>query len=138
MLNKFVVQGRFVDDPRMSKTANGKPYVYGTIACNRTFKDKETGERKADFFDYVAWGKMAELVSEYGAKGRMVIFDGTMENRDWTDENGKVHRKIQMRVQDVILQDNRDTRPARNDAEGYTPVTEGYSVMADDDEVLPF
>ena len=138
MLNKFIVQGRFVDDPRTAKTVNGKMYVYGTIACNRTFKSKETGEREAEFFDCVAWGKVAELVAEYCAKARMVIFEGTMENSKWTDENGKVHRKIQMRVQDMILMDNRETRVSANTAASYDDGMVSGDEAMDDDGGLPF
>lgn len=71
MLNKIFLQGRLVADPEMRHTPSGVAVASLRLAVDRDFKDKETGEKKADFINVVAWRSTAEFVSRYFTKGRM-------------------------------------------------------------------
>ena len=55
MLNKIFLQGRLVADPELRHTQNGVAVASFRLAVDRDFKDRETGERKADFINVVAW-----------------------------------------------------------------------------------
>ena len=61
MLNKIFLQGRLVADPEMRHTPSGVAVASLRLAVDRDFKDKETGEKKADFINVVAWRSTAEL-----------------------------------------------------------------------------
>lgn len=71
MLNRVVVMGRLVHDPELKQTQSGICVTTFSIAVERDFKDKSTGEKVADFLDVVAWRQTAEFVCKYFSKGRM-------------------------------------------------------------------
>ena len=54
MLNKIFLQGRLVADPELRHTQSGVAVTSFRIAVDRNYKDRETGERKADFINVVA------------------------------------------------------------------------------------
>ena len=62
MLNKIFLQGRLGADPELRHTQNGIAVASFRLAVDRDFKDRETGERKADFINIVAWRQTAEFV----------------------------------------------------------------------------
>ena len=70
MLNKIFIMGRLTRDPELRRTQTGTPVASFSLAVDRDFKDKSTGERTTDFIDVVAWRQTGELVSRYFTKGR--------------------------------------------------------------------
>ena len=88
MLNRIIVMGRLTKDPEL-RDAKGTPVCTIRIACDRDFKS-QNGERETDFIDVVAWRGLADTVSKYFTKGRMIVVDGRLQIRPWTDrENVK-------------------------------------------------
>lgn len=88
MLNKVFIQGRLVADPELRHTQNGIAVTSFRIAVDRNYKDRETGERKADFINVVAWRHTGEFVSRYFSKGQMALVEGVLQVRDYTDREG--------------------------------------------------
>ena len=88
MLNKIFLQGRLVADPELRHTQNGVAVASFRLAVDRDFKDRETGERKADFFNVVAWRQTGEFVSRYFGKGNLILVEGELQTRSYTDKNG--------------------------------------------------
>ncbi len=76
MLNKIFLQGRLVADPELCHTQNGVAVASFRLAVDRDFKDRETGERKADFINVVAWRQTGEFVSRFLTKGRLAVVEG--------------------------------------------------------------
>lgn len=62
MLNKIFLMGRLTRDPEMRHTQNGTAVASFSIAVDRDFKDKQSGEKVTDFVDIVAWRSTAEFV----------------------------------------------------------------------------
>ena len=87
MLNQISIMGRLVKDPEL-RYVNETPFCAIRIACDRDYKNAN-GEKEADFFDVVSWRKLAETVSRYTAKGRMVSVVGRLQMRLWQDGEGK-------------------------------------------------
>lgn len=85
MLNKIFLQGRLVADPELRHTQNGVAVASFRLAVDRDFKDRETGERKADFINVVAWRQTGEFVSRFLTKGRLAVVEGKLQTRDYTD-----------------------------------------------------
>ena len=73
MLNKIFIMGRLTRDPELRRTQTGTPVASFSLAVDRDFKDKSTGERTTDFIDVVAWRQTGEFVSRYFTKGRMAV-----------------------------------------------------------------
>ena len=91
MINTVIFMGRITADPEIKTTSSGISFCKFTVAVDRKFADKTTGERQADFISCVAWGKTAEFVSKYFSKGKMIIVEGTLQNNNYTDSNGVKH-----------------------------------------------
>ncbi len=87
-MNKAILMGRLTADPELKATTNGVSVCSFTVAVNRRFV-KAGEERKADFINCVAWRNTAEFICNYFAKGRMIGLIGSIQTRDWTDNEGK-------------------------------------------------
>ena len=87
MLNHISIMGRLVRDPELRRFKE-TPVCTIRIACDRDYRNAN-GEKEADFLDVVSWRKLAEIVSQYAAKGRMVSVDGRLQMRSWEDGEGK-------------------------------------------------
>ena len=91
MINTVILMGRLTADPDSGQTQSGTAYCRFTVAVDRNFADKTTGERQADFISCVAWRQTAEFINKYFSKGRMIIIKGSLQNNNYTDKNGVKH-----------------------------------------------
>ena len=69
MLNHITIMGRLTRDPEMRVTGSGISVANFSVAVDRDFPSKESGEKETDFIDCVAWRKTAEFVTKYFFKG---------------------------------------------------------------------
>lgn len=90
-LNKVILFGRLTKDPDFRQTQSGTPVCKFTVACDRPFANKQTGERECDFIEVQAWRNTAEFVSRYFTKGSAITVEGSIRNNNWTDNNGTKH-----------------------------------------------
>jgi single-strand DNA-binding protein len=81
MLNRTIIMGRLVRDPELKTTQSGLSVTSFSVAVERDFKDKGSGEKITDDFDVVAWRQTAEFVCKYFSKGRMIVVDGKLQSR---------------------------------------------------------
>ena len=107
MLNKIIIMGRFGRDPEKRCTQNGTPVATFSLAVERDFKDKNTGERVTDWLDVVAWRQTAEFVSRYFSKGRMATVEGRLQSRTYTDRDGIKRKAVEIVADNVYFSDSR-------------------------------
>ena len=107
MLNKIFIMGRLTRDPELRRTQTGTPVASFSLAVDRDFKDKTTGERATDFIDVVAWRGTAEFVSRYFTKGRMAVVEGRLQIRDWTDKEGGKRRSAEVIADNIYFGDSK-------------------------------
>ena len=154
MLNRIVLMGRLTRDPELRHTQTGTPVASFSLAVDRDFKDKQTGEKATDFIDIVAWRQTGEFVSRYFTKGRMAVVEGRRQLRDWTDKEGNKRRSAEVVADSVYFgdakKDSDSTRcaPPPTGGSSSTPPTGGYPApvggfdqfaeLSDDDGDLPF
>ena len=91
MLNKVILMGRLCADPEIKTTNSCTTVCNFRVAVNRGYVSKSTGERQADFINVTCWRQTAEFVSKYFRKGSMIIVEGSLQNNDYTDQNGVKH-----------------------------------------------
>jgi single-strand DNA-binding protein len=115
-LNKVMIIGNLGRDPEMRYTPNGKPVTSFSVAVSRTYMKPE-GERTevTDWFNVVAWGRLAEICSQYLTKGSMVYVEGRLETRSWEGDNGQKHYRTEVVANDVNILDRRG-RPDESSA----------------------
>ncbi len=150
MLNHIVIMGRLVRDPELRRTGSGIAVASFRVAVDRDFAPKDGGERKADFIDCVAWRQTGEFISKYFTKGRMIVVDGRLEMRDWTDKEGNKRTSAEIVVANAYFGDSkRDGDSVNSYGAPAAPAYGGYSAPAsnpasdfamldDDDAQLPF
>lgn len=134
MLNHITIMGRITHELELKTTNSGIPVVSFSIAVDRDFSDKETGERGVDFIDVVAWRHTAEFVSRYFTKGRMAVVSGRLQTRNWTDKDGNKRKSVEIVAENVYFGDSK-----RNDSEPSAPsAPSDFAPIAGEDEGLPF
>ena len=151
-LNRVVIMGRLTRDPELRRTQTGTAVTSFSLAVDRDFKSRESGEKATDFIDVVAWRQTAEFVCQYFAKGRMAVVEGRLQIRDWKDKDGNNRRSAEVVADNIYFGDSK--RDSAGDMGGYSapaytapaggysaPVGGGSSGFAEIDEEdgdLPF
>lgn len=145
-MNKVALMGRLTRDPeiRFSNSQNPVEIANFSLAVNRRYK--RDGEPDADFFDCVAFGKTAEVLEKYVAKGTQIGIVGRLQSRTWEDQEGRKRKAIEVVVEELDFcgskkesqSTGRQEEPAPAPAaegmpEGFFPIQEGA-----EDEDLPF
>ena len=119
MLNRIVIMGRLVRDPELRTTQSGISVTSFTLAVDRDFKNRDSGEKSTDFIDVVAWRQTAEFVCKYFAKGRMAVAEGRLQIRDWKDRDGNNRRSAEVVADNVYFGDSK--RDSGGDSYGGPP-----------------
>ena len=140
-MNKVFLIGNLTRDPEFRETPSGVPMCRFTIAVNRNYKNAD-GERQTDFFNCTAWRVTAETISRYTKKGNKVAVTGSIELRDYEDNQGARRTAV-----DVIVQDFEMLTP-RDNSNGFDDVADAPRQSApkkkpmlqamDDDSDIPF
>ena len=150
MLNHITIMGRLTRDPELRRTGSGTAVASFTVAVDRDYAPKDGGERKTDFINCVAWSQTGEFISKYFSKGRMIVVDGRLEIRDWTDKDGNKRTTAEIRVENAYFGDSKRDSDGGNTYAAPAPAFGGYSapaasapasdfaMLADDDAQLPF
>lgn len=101
MLNKVIIMGRITRDPELKTAKSGIEMCNFSVAVERPFKDKVSGERQTDFLDCVAFRGTAKFVSSYFKKGNMILVEGSIQNNHYTDDSGTKHYAEKIMVENV-------------------------------------
>lgn len=88
MLNHIVIMGRLTRDPELRYTNSNVPVASLSVAVDRDFGKDPDGNKQTDFFECVAWRQTGEFISKYFSKGSMIVLEGQMQSRRWTDRDG--------------------------------------------------
>ena len=100
-MNLVILHGRITADPTI-RTANSGTKIAGfTIAVDRRLKDKTTGERKTDFCRCTAFGKTAEMLERFWAKGKEILVEGELQQNDYVAQDGHDVKSYQVVVNQV-------------------------------------
>lgn len=112
-LNKVMIIGNLGRDPEMRYTPSGRPVTTFSVATNRQYTNAE-GEKQTDteWFNVVAWGKLAEICNQYLSKGRQVYVEGRLQTRRWEDSQGTRHTSVEIVAKEMIML---GSRPSEDD-----------------------
>ena len=113
MLNEVILMGRLTRDPEIRYTQSNTPVTSFTLAIGRDRKSPN-GERQTDFIDCVAWGKQAEFVKSWFAKGVMAIVVGRIHSRNWEDRNGNKRTSIEINANEVLFGESKKDKRSGN------------------------
>jgi single-strand DNA-binding protein len=99
-VNKVILVGNLTRNPELRHTGNKKPVCVMGLATNRNWTD-ENGEKheEPEYHRIVAWGKLAETCHQYLRKGRKVYFEGRLQTRPYTGQDG-----IEKQATEIVLE----------------------------------
>jgi single-strand DNA-binding protein len=97
--NRIILVGRLTRDPELRATPDGISVVRFTLAVDRGMRAGE--ERQTDFFDIVAFRQLADNVANYVTKGRLVLVEGRLHTRRYTDREGNPRKAYEV-VADTV------------------------------------
>ncbi len=140
-MNKVFLIGNLTRDPELSETAGGVPVCHFSIAVNRNYSSQD-GERQTDFFNCTAWRAMAESIARYTKKGKKVSVVGSIQLRNYEDNQGVKRTAVDIIAQDVEFLSPRENGDSfdeldetpRQSAPKRKPVLQ----TMDDDSDIPF
>ena len=145
MLNHITIMGRLTRDPELRRTGSGIAVASFTLAVDRDFPNKETGEKETDFIDCVAWRQTGEFVSKYFTKGRMAVVSGRLQIRKWQNDQGENRYSTEVVADNVYFGDSKregntgnTPTPAPSYTPPVTPDASDFALLDDDDAQLPF
>jgi single-strand DNA-binding protein len=114
----YLIIGRFVNDPEMKYTPTERPYTKFRFATSRYWKDA-SGERveKTTFFNATAWAKLAEVINQYGAKGRLALVESDdIDASAYTNKAGEPACSLEITVRSLTFLDKNGHKEAAEPA----------------------
>ena len=156
MLNHITIMGRFTRDPEMRVTGSGMSVANFSVAVDRDFPSKESGEKETDFIDCVAWRKTAEFVTKYFFKGSLAVVSGRLQIRSWVDDDGNKRRTAEVVADNIYFgsskRDSGSPAATHNTLAGdagnssfsetlayaQSKMGSDFAMLDDDDAQLPF
>jgi single-strand DNA-binding protein len=87
-LNKVYLIGRLTHDPELRSTPSGQQVATVKLATSRVWNDQATRQKReaTEFHTVVAWGRLAEICSQYLKRGGLAMFEGRLQTRSWDDK----------------------------------------------------
>ena len=110
-MNKVFLIGNLTRDPELTETPSGVAVCRFSIAVNRNYTSGD-GERQTDFFNCVAWRGLGETIARYTQKGKKVSVAGSIQLRNYEDNQG-----IKRTVVDIVVSDVEFLSPKENEEE---------------------
>lgn len=137
-LNKVILGGRLTADVELKSTQSGVSVCSFSLAVNRKYSKE--GEQATDFINCQAWRNTAEFISKYFKKGSSLCVIGSIQVRNWTDQNGQKRYSTEVVVDEALFVDSKSDNQTAQGASyipgEYIPQPHYEEISADDD--LPF
>lgn len=135
-MNKVILIGNLTRDPELTETTSGIKVCRFSLAVTRNYTGSD-GERKTDFFNCVAWRGLGETVAKYSRKGNKLSVSGSIELRNYEDNEG-----VKRTAVDIVAQDVEFLTPRPSDGNDSAGEHRGGGRPAlqefDDDGDIPF
>ena len=134
-MNKVFLIGNLTRDPELTETAGGVSVCHFSIAVNRNYTSSD-GERQTDFFNVTAWRGLADTVSRFCKKGSKVCVSGSIQMRNYEDNNGQKRIAVDVIAQDVEFLNSK----SQNQGDDYFEAGDKPAALQafDDDGDIPF
>lgn len=135
-MNSVQLLGRLTKDPDVRYSDGGSTIARFTIAVDRRFKQE--GGETADFINCIAFGKTAEFIEKYFAKGVKIALNGRIQTGSYTNKDGVKVYTTDVVVENVEFAESKNSNVGNNvsatsNNEDFVSVPDGI-----DDGELPF
>ncbi|ETX08285.1 single-stranded DNA-binding protein [Candidatus Entotheonella palauensis] len=100
-LNSVTLLGNLTRDPELRYTPQGTAVTTFGLAVNRRYSQEGQQKEEVCFVDIVAFGRQAETVNEYLAKGNLALVEGRLQWRSWETPEGQKRSKHEVVANNV-------------------------------------
>lgn len=107
MLNKIMIIGNVGKDPEMRFTPSGKPVTSFSVAVSRKYTVDGERREETEWFNVVAWNKLAEICNQYLNKGSKVFIEGRLQTRTWEGQDGEKKYRTELVASDMEMLDRK-------------------------------
>ncbi len=101
MINSVIILGRLTSNPELRISKNGKKVLTIAVAVERKYL--QNSERLTDFFNVVAWEKIADFIYSYFRKGSIIAIQGNLQTRTYEDKQGNKRKAVEIIAENVSL-----------------------------------
>jgi len=122
--NRIILVGRLTRDPEVRYTASGTQVSSFTLAVDRPVAGSDT--QNTDFIPIVTFGKLAEFVSTYLTKGRLVLVEGSLRIRKWQNQLGETRRITEVWADTVRFMETKKAVEAMTNNITETEITDVF------------
>lgn len=103
-VNKWIGIGNITKDIEVRYSASGSAIANFSIACNESWKDKDGNKQESvEFVNISAFGRLAEIMAQYLAKGDPVYIEGKMQTRSWDGDDGNKKYKTEIVAREMQI-----------------------------------
>lgn len=103
-LNKAYLIGRLTRDPEMRVTTGGQNVAQFGLATNRVwYNEAKQKQEQVEFHNVVAWGRLAQICSQYLKKGSLALVEGRIQTRSWQAQDGATKYRTEIVAENVQL-----------------------------------
>ncbi len=107
-INKVILVGNLGQDPEVRYTPNGTAVCNMRLATNEAYRDPEGNlVERTEWHNLVAWGRLAEICSQYLRKGSKIYVEGSLQTRSWEDREGNTRYTTEIKIREMVMLDGR-------------------------------
>lgn len=122
-LNRAQIIGNLTRDPEMRTTTTGQNVCNFSVATSTQWNNQQgQKQERTEYHPVVTWGRLAEICSQYLAKGRKVYVEGRLQTREWEAQDGSKKQRTEIVAENVIILD-RQGGNASGGTQNYVPTT---------------
>jgi single-strand DNA-binding protein len=138
-VNKVILIGNLGKDPDLRYTPGGKAVASFSLATSERWTNQE-GQKQENttWHNIVAWGKQAEVMKEYLAKGKQVYIEGRISNRSYDDKEGNKKYISEVVVQNFSFIGSKDSGSSGGSSRPVPEEASAQTAPADAEDDLPF
>lgn len=137
-LNKAMIIGNLTRDPELRQTTSGQSVCSIGVATNRQWKNASgEAQEQVEYHNVVAWGRLAEICSQYLQKGRKVYFDGRLQTRDWEGQDGVKRYRTEIVAENMIMLDRAGGGDGGSFASGGNSESKSKPAVGDEPSAAP-
>jgi single-strand DNA-binding protein len=102
--NKVQLIGNVGNDPEIKNFEGGKKLANITLATHESYKnDKGEKIEETQWHRVSAWGKTAEIIEKFVAKGKEIAVEGKLSHRSYEDKNGEKRYITEVLANEILL-----------------------------------
>ncbi len=102
--NNVTLVGNMGSDAKITQFENGAKVARFTFATDKNFRNEEGKVKKdTEWHRLFAWGSMAEIIENYGDKGKPLTIQGRLVNRTYVNKTGTPRKVTEIEVRNILL-----------------------------------